>query len=173
MGSAFRREQLGGGAWISAFLRALLLFSSLALLSSFSTAGVGLPLDSGTVSRAVPRAVWRFLAAAVAESNSRKLGICGVRLVILFVCFFFSSLFSLKKMHWLAVDMGSAQLWLLSVQSSGYHRERTNAGGHETPTGSRSWSNLKNSQVGTVCPSQDILAACKLFFAPNPKNLLD
>uniref|UniRef100_A0A8R7TZT7 Uncharacterized protein n=1 Tax=Triticum urartu TaxID=4572 RepID=A0A8R7TZT7_TRIUA len=67
--------------------------------------------------------------------------------------------------------MGSAQRWLLSVPERLPPPGEANAGGHETPTGSRFWSSLKNSQVGTVCPRGVCIPPCRaegdfLFSAP-------
>lgn len=126
---------------------------SLALLLQHG--GVGLPLDSGTASRAVPRAVWRLLAVAVAESNSRKLGICGAFGHTVYVLLSSPLLFLEEDA---LAGRGHGQSSAVAAFGARARFWSRDAGSHETPTGSRFWSNLLDSQVGAICPSRDVLA---------------
>ena len=136
--------------------------------------GVGLPLDFGTNNQS---RTTRSLATSCSRSRSRREQFSEARDLrcVWSYCLCAASFFSLfPRGRCTGWPWTWAELAVVAFGARARFWSR-DAGSHETPTGSRFWCNLFDSQVGAVCPSRDVLAtnnpASKLFFAS--RNLLN
>ena len=146
------RNQCGAGAWILRF----------SLPSSFSSHHCHSPFNTAWA----PSGFWDKIQSRTMRQSGdflqsqrailRKPWICGA-LVILFIYVLLRFSFSLEKMYQVALNMGNVRRLLLSAPERAAGTTGT-CWESRDPNWVKIWFSLTDTQVGTGCPGQDILA---------------